>query len=173
MCVDSPHKNGEIVLWPNTRVARCEYLCVAVCCSMLQCVAVCCSMLQCVAVCCSVLQCVAVCCSVLQCVRIVFQKHEMSPLIMSSDAIFYSLSYLNSLLGFSRLNYLYPVISVDVDLLPASTKKNDDNRHARGRLECDFSHLGWCAVCVVRVGVVCDSHTYTRKYTHEFISMTR
>jgi len=52
------------------------YLCVAVCCSVLQCVAVCCSVLltslrictdvlQCVAVCCSVLQCVAVCCSVL------------------------------------------------------------------------------------------------------------
>jgi len=34
-----------------------SYVCVAVCCSVLQCVAVCCSVLQCVAVCCSVLQC--------------------------------------------------------------------------------------------------------------------
>ena len=46
------------------RVA-CTWLCVAVCCGVLQCVAVCCSMLQCVAVCCSVLQCVVVCSSVL------------------------------------------------------------------------------------------------------------
>jgi len=41
-----------------------SYVCVAVCCSVLQRVAVCCSVLQCVAVCCSVLQRVAVCCSV-------------------------------------------------------------------------------------------------------------
>ena len=40
-----------------------RYVCVAVCCSVLQCVAVCCCVLQCVVVCCSVLQCVAVCCS--------------------------------------------------------------------------------------------------------------
>jgi len=44
-----------------------QFVCVAVCCSVLQCVAVCCSVLQCVTVCCSVLQYVAVCCSVLQC----------------------------------------------------------------------------------------------------------
>ena len=44
-----------------------QYLCVAVCCSVLRCVAVCCSVLQCVAECCSVLQRVAVCCSMLQC----------------------------------------------------------------------------------------------------------
>jgi len=36
-----------------------SYVCIAVCCSVLQCVAVCCSVLQCVAVCCSVLQYVA------------------------------------------------------------------------------------------------------------------
>jgi len=46
------------------------YVCVAVCCSVLQCVAVCCSELQCVAVSClcgsvvqCVVQCVSVCCS--------------------------------------------------------------------------------------------------------------
>ena len=38
------------------------YVCVAVCCSVLQCVAVCCSVLQCVAVCCSTLQNFALCC---------------------------------------------------------------------------------------------------------------
>ena len=35
------------------------FVCVTVCCSVLQCVAVCRSVSQCVAVCCSVLQCVA------------------------------------------------------------------------------------------------------------------
>ena len=46
------------------------YLCVAVCCSVLQCVqyfAMCCSVLQCVAVCCSVFQCLA---DVLRCVAV-------------------------------------------------------------------------------------------------------
>ena len=62
----------SVVLW--------RYVCVAVCCSVLQCVAVCCSVmqsvaeccrvLQSVAECCRVLQSVAVCCSVLQCVAV-------------------------------------------------------------------------------------------------------
>ena len=51
--------------------------CVAVCCSVLQCVAVCCSVLQCVAACCSVSQCVAVCCSVLQCVALPESSHTL------------------------------------------------------------------------------------------------
>ena len=55
---------------PQNRYPGCIFLCVAVCCSVLQCLAVCCSVLQCVAVCCSVLQCVAVCCSMLQCVAV-------------------------------------------------------------------------------------------------------
>jgi len=77
---------------------RAKYVCVAVCCIVVQCVAVCCSALQCVVVCCSVAvccirngascyafcqaclrqlrvccsvsQCVAVCCSVWQCVAV-------------------------------------------------------------------------------------------------------
>ena len=39
------------------------------------------------------------------------------------SAIIHSLAYLNSRLGFSRLKYLYSVISVIVDLLPADTKR--------------------------------------------------
>jgi len=44
---------GIVVATPVTQ--KCDIMCVAVCCSVLQCVAVCCSVLQCVAVCCSVL----------------------------------------------------------------------------------------------------------------------
>jgi len=46
----------------------------------------------------------------------------MSPDIRSSGTIFYSLVFLNSWLGFSRLKYLFSVISVIVDLLRAYTK---------------------------------------------------
>ena len=46
------------------------WVCVAVCCSVLQCVAVCCSILQYVAVRCCVSQCLAVSCSVLQCLAV-------------------------------------------------------------------------------------------------------
>jgi len=46
----------------------------------------------------------------------------MSPTIRFSRTIFYSLSYLNSRLGLNRLEYLYSVISVIVDQLPANTK---------------------------------------------------
>ena len=49
---------------------RCQWQCVAVCCSVWQCAAVCCSVMQWVHVCCSVSQCVAVCRSVLQCVAV-------------------------------------------------------------------------------------------------------
>ena len=55
---------------PEIAVPLITWLCVAVCCSVLQCVAVCCSVLQCVAVRCSVLRCVAVCRSVLQFIEI-------------------------------------------------------------------------------------------------------
>jgi len=51
-----------------------------------------------------------------------FHENELSPMIRSSDTIFYSLLYLNLRLSFGRLKYLYTVISVSVDLLPANTK---------------------------------------------------
>jgi len=39
-----------------------------------------------------------------------------------SGTLFCSLSYFTSRLGFGKLKYLYPVISVIVDSLPANTK---------------------------------------------------
>ena len=53
-------------------MAACVYVCVVVCCRILQRVAVSCSVLQHVAVCCSVLQCVAVClaCDISVCVQV-------------------------------------------------------------------------------------------------------
>ena len=45
----------------------------------------------------------------------------MSPIIRASGTIFNSILYVNSGLGFIRLKYEYPVISVMVDSLPANT----------------------------------------------------
>ena len=62
-----------------------QWVCVVVCCGMLQCVAACCSVLQCVAVCCGVLRCVAVCCSVLQCVAVINQHNHTVFLLLSES----------------------------------------------------------------------------------------
>ena len=55
-------------------------------------------------------------------VNIVFHKNEVRPIIRSSGTISYSLLYFNSRQGYSRLKYLYPGISVKIDLLQANTK---------------------------------------------------
>jgi len=69
----------------------------------------------------------------------VFHKNEMRPMIRFNGTIFYSLLHCNSRRGYSRLKYLYPVISVKIDSLPSNTKNG--NRQVRGRPGCDFSHL--------------------------------
>ena len=76
-----------------------------------------------------------------------FHKNEISPRITSSGTIFHLLLYLNSRLGFIRLKYLYPVISVIVDSLPANTKMSGINKFVDGpsaisRILGGMSHVG-------------------------------
>jgi len=60
----------------------------------------------------------------------------MGSIIRPIGTIFYSLLYLNSRRGFNRLKYLYSVISVIVDSLPANTNNRESTRSwtARKRL---------------------------------------
>jgi len=50
----------------------------------------------------------------------------MGPIIRASGTILYSLSFLNSGLGLTRLKHVYTVISVIVDSLPANTMSGID-----------------------------------------------
>ena len=76
-----------------------------------------------------------------------FHQNEISPIIISRGTILCSLLYLNSRLGLIRLKYLYPVISVIVDLLPANTKMSGINKFVDGpsavfRILGGMSHIG-------------------------------
>jgi len=52
----------------------------------------------------------------------VFHKNGMSPMIRADGTIFQSLSDSNSTRVYIRLKYMYSVISVKLDPLPANTK---------------------------------------------------
>jgi len=57
----------------------------------------------------------------------------MSPIIRAIGTIFYSLSSFNSGVGLLRLKYLYLVISVTVDSLPANTKMSGIDKFVDGQ----------------------------------------
>jgi len=57
----------------------------------------------------------------------------MSPIIRASGTIFYLLSSFNSGVGLIRLKYLYLVISVTVDSLPANTKMSGIGKFVDGQ----------------------------------------
>ena len=67
-------------------------------------------------------------------------------MIRSSGTIFYSLLYLDSRRGYIRLKYLYPVISVKIDLLPANTKNLKSTRSwtARVRFLASLAVIRYC-----------------------------
>jgi len=52
----------------------------------------------------------------------------MGSIIRSSGSVFYSLLYVNSRIGFNGLKYLYSVISVKMDSLPANTENRESTR---------------------------------------------
>jgi len=54
---------------------------------------------------------------------IMFHKNKMCSTIRTSGAIFYSLSYFNSRVGFNGPKYLYSVVSVIDTRLPVNNKK--------------------------------------------------
>jgi len=71
-----------------------------------------------------------------------FYKNEISAIRRTIGTIVYSLLFVNSALGsFVRLKYVYPVISVIDDSLPANTKmsridKFVDGQSAISRILC-------------------------------------
>ena len=70
----------------------------------------------------------------------------MRSIIRASGTIFCLLLYLNSRLGFNGLKYVYSVISVKIDSLPANTTKSGIDPFVDGRSEISQS-LG-ADVCV-------------------------
>jgi len=74
---DKPTHTGSILMERMPGEHKYKYLCVAVCCRVLQCVAACGSVWQCVVESCSVLQCVAVWCSALQCADVCCKRCDI------------------------------------------------------------------------------------------------
>ena len=74
-----------------------------------------------------------------------YHKNKVGSIIRSNGAIFYSVVYVKSRIGFNELKYLYSVISVIDKRLPGDTKKWTlmmSHSSVRGRPECDWSILG-------------------------------
>jgi len=84
--------------------------------------------------------------------KIVFHKNEMRPMIRSSGTIFFSLVYFNPERGYSRLKYMYTVISVKIDSLPANTKIRESTSSWTARVRClascvDAAPSAWVQSC--------------------------
>ena len=71
---------------------------------------------------------------VYQNVNIIFHKNQMGSIIRSSGTVFYSPLYVNSRLGFYGTKYLYSVISVKIDPLPANAKNGESTRSWTARV---------------------------------------
>jgi len=77
--------------------------------------------------------------------RLMFHKNKMGSIIRSSGTVSYSLLYLNSRLGFHGLNFLYKVISIKIDSLPANTKNRESTPSWTARVR--FLHPWTGGVC--------------------------
>ena len=77
-----------------------------------------------------------------------FHKSEMSPMIRSSGTNFDSLVYLNPRLGCIHLKCLYSVISVKINLLPASTTNVKMDLYVDGQSVVSASWAVSCYLCV-------------------------
>ena len=72
-----------------------------------------------------------------------FHKNQMGSIIRSTGTVFYSLLYVNSRQGPHGLKYVYSVISVIVDSLPANTKNRESLRSWTARVQLVDS---WAAI---------------------------
>jgi len=89
----------------------------------------------------------------------------MRPLTRSSGTIFYSLYYFNSRRGCCRLTDVYPVISVNIDWLPANSKIWKSTSSWTARLRFFASWAGWESNIYSEVADSVHARTWSNKKT--------